>query len=45
MTRRTAERAANIVRDAGGSIVGRTRLQKIAYLLFAAGLEDAFSFE
>lgn len=36
---------AEVVHDAGGKIVGRTRLQKIAYLLTAAGLEDRFSFE
>lgn len=34
----------NIVRDAGGEIVGRTRLQKIAYLLSATGLDDNFRF-
>jgi len=33
-----------IIRDAGGSIVGRTRLQKIAYLLTATGLDDNFRF-
>lgn len=37
--------AAGIVRDAGRKIVGRTRLQKIAYLLSACGLENNFSFE
>ncbi len=37
-----ARRAACVVHDAGGRIVGRTRLQKIAYLLSAVGLgEDA----
>lgn len=35
---------ANIVRDSGGKIVGRTRLQKIAYLLTATGLDDNFRF-
>lgn len=40
-----AERAASIVRDAGGRVVGRTRLQKIAYLLEIAGLGEGFSFE
>lgn len=39
-----AERAARIVEDAGGRIIGRTRLQKTAYLLSVAGLEDGFSF-
>lgn len=35
---------AAIVTDAGGQVVGRTRLQKIAYILHAAGLCDVFSF-
>jgi hypothetical protein len=34
----------NIIRDAGGRIVRRTRLQKIAYLLVATGLDDSFRF-
>lgn len=38
-------RAAQIVVDAGGKVVGRTRLQKIAYLLELAGFETGFSFE
>ena len=38
------EEVANIVRDAGGKVVGRTRLQKIAYLLMATGLDDNFRF-
>jgi hypothetical protein len=37
--------AARIVQDAGGELVGRTRLQKIAFLLELAGLGDEFSFE
>lgn len=37
--------AARIVQDAGGELVGRTRLQKIAFLLKLAGFEDEFSFE
>jgi uncharacterized protein len=37
--------AAQIVHDAGGELVGRTRLQKIAFLLNVAGFEDSFSFE
>jgi uncharacterized protein len=40
-----AERAAEIIRDAGGQVVGRTRLQKMAYLLEIAGLGSGFSFE
>lgn len=39
-----ARSAAEIVRDAGGHIVGRTRLQKIAYILEAAGLGAGFPF-
>ena len=39
-----SEKAAAIVRDAGGKIVGRTRLQKIGYLLELAGLGEGFSF-
>ncbi len=39
-----AQRAAEIVRDAGGQIVGRTRLQKIAYIFEAAGIGAGFLF-
>lgn len=39
-----AQRAAEIVRDSGGHIVGRTRLQKIAYFLEVAGLGAGFPF-
>lgn len=39
-----AQKAAEIVRDAGGHIVGRTRLQKIAYILEAVGLGAGFPF-
>lgn len=39
------EKAAMIVRDAGGEIVGRTRLQKIAYLLEITHLGVGFEFE
>ncbi len=43
--RRTdADKATDIVRDAGGKIVGRTRFQKLAYLLEITGLGDGFSF-
>lgn len=38
-------KAAALVRDAGGRIVGRTRLQKVAYLLELCGLGDGFDFE
>jgi uncharacterized protein YwgA len=40
----SAEQVASIVLDAGGKVVGRTRLQKIAYLLTATGLEEGISF-
>lgn len=39
------QKAAEIVRDAGGTIVGRTRLQKVACLLELAGFESGFDFE
>ena len=39
------EKAAAIIRDAGGEIVGRTRLQKVGFLLKCAGLEDRFDYE
>lgn len=39
-----AHQAAAIVRDAGGSIVGRTKLQKIGYFLEAAGVGVGFPF-
>jgi uncharacterized protein len=38
------EKVADIVRDAGGRIVGRTRLQKLAYLLELSGLGTGFPF-
>jgi hypothetical protein len=37
--------AARIVRDAGGTLVGRTRLQKVAYLAQLAGFGQEFEFE
>jgi hypothetical protein len=37
--------AARIVQDAGGELVGRTRLQKVAYLTQLAGFGDEFDFE
>jgi hypothetical protein len=37
--------AARLVRDAGGQLVGRTRLQKVAYLTQLAGFADDFQFE
>lgn len=38
------EAAGEIVRDAGGRVVGRTRFQKIACLLELVGLGSGFSF-
>jgi uncharacterized protein YwgA len=43
--KRDFERVAEIISDAGGEVVGRTRLQKIAYLLEAAGFGSGFAFE
>ena len=40
MPNEDATKAAAIVRDAGGEIVGRTELQKIAYLLNVTGLGE-----
>lgn len=37
--------AAQIVQDAGGELVGRTRLQKVAFLTQLAGFDNSFSFE
>jgi uncharacterized protein len=37
--------ATRIVQDAGGELVGRTRLQKIAYLMQLAGFGDELDFE
>ena len=39
------EKVRSIIADAGGQIVGRTKLQKIAYLLEIAGEGDGFHFE
>jgi len=41
---RHPDSAAAIVHDAGGQIVGRTRLQKIAFFLEAAGVGAGFPF-
>ena len=43
--KREREKVAEIVRDAGGQIVGRTRLQKVAYLLELTGQGEGFDFE
>jgi uncharacterized protein YwgA len=39
-----SRKAADLISDANGRIVGRTRLQKIAYLLEVTGLGDGFNF-
>jgi uncharacterized protein YwgA len=39
------EKVKSIIADAGGQIVGRTKLQKIAYLLEAAGEGEEFHFD
>lgn len=44
MSKQAAMRAAEIIRDAGGRIVGRTKLQKIAFFLEEAGLGNEFPF-
>lgn len=44
MSYANAVKTARIVRDADGSIVGRTRLQKVAYLLTVTGLEHDLAF-
>jgi uncharacterized protein len=38
------QKACRLISDAGGSIVGRTRIQKAAYLLEEAGLGEGFRF-
>jgi uncharacterized protein len=44
MSKELAVRIGAIVRDAGGQIVGRTKLQKLTYFLVAAGLEEDVPF-
>ena len=39
-----SKKVAAIVADFGGRVVGRTRLQKIAYLLTVTGMESGFAF-
>lgn len=39
------KKVAAIIADAGGRVVGRTRLQKVAYLLTVTGFENAFDFK
>lgn len=35
----------SVVSDSGGRLVGRTRMQKICYLLTVSGFDDVFDFE
>lgn len=44
MSPKDVMKVATIVSDAGGRVVGRTRLQKIAYLLTVTGQEERFAF-
>ena len=44
MTSFKFEEVADIIASAGGEVVGRTRLQKIAYLLTVTGLDSNFLF-
>ena len=39
-----SKKVAAIIADAGGRVVGRTRLQKIAYLLTVTGMESGLAF-
>lgn len=43
--RSDGEKVKSIIADAGGQIVGRTKLQKIAYLLEITGEGDGFHFD
>lgn len=44
MSKELATRIAAVVRDAGGRVVGRTKLQKLTYFLVASGLEEDVPF-
>ncbi len=39
-----SKKVAAIIADSGGRVVGRTRLQKIAYLLTVTGMESGLAF-
>jgi hypothetical protein len=43
--KRDSQKAADIIADAGGEVVGRTRLQKLGYLLELTGLGEGFQFQ
>lgn len=42
---RDSEKVRSIIRDAGGRIVGRTKLQKVSFFLESAGLGEGFQFK
>ncbi|MQW85352.1 hypothetical protein [Sinorhizobium saheli] len=42
---RDSEKVKSIIRDAGGRIVGRTKLQKVSFFLEMASLGDGFRFK
>ena len=44
MSKELATRIAAVVRDAGGRVVGRTKLQKLTYFLVVSGLEEDVPF-
>lgn len=44
MSLANTKKVADIITDAGGRIVGRTRLQKVAYLLTVTGMETGLVF-
>lgn len=44
-TKHDADKVADIICDAGGKIVGRTRLQKLTYFFELAGIGEGFTFE
>lgn len=42
---RENEKVKSVIRDAGGRIVGRTKLQKVCFFLERAGLGEGFQFK
>lgn len=45
INQQTIEQAAAIIRAIGGTVIGLTKLQKIAHLLHAADFNEDFKFE
>lgn len=41
----TSQQAVAIISDAGGKLIGRTRLQKLAYIFEVAGVGSGFPFQ